>query len=889
MPFKTCLCLAIVAGISVPSPSRAQIQFEDVSSQAGFSYYGESWGASWGDLNGDRYPDLYASHHRNLPSLYLNRGNGTFSDVALGEELSGIWTDPEAALADLHGGAWADFDNDGDLDLYLSAGASDVNQFLVNEGGRLVNRTMEFDPGLPQWRARQPVWFDFTGDGKLDFFMASENTAPVFEQTDSGFVDRSAAAGFSCNLSQIGLLANLTGAGALEIICATAVFPSNAYEYSGLPFSKVTAALPRVASILDAALADFDGDLATDVFLVRGAKRLSGALQVGASQVETQLISSFGAQKGLTFRSDGDITVNLAADWRLSQNDIFIGAAGLHPAEPLTDRHSISFTLSAANPDVAGIAPHTSSRDRGAYIGYDPATGKWQLLNSPGGAWRYIYASVVSTAPVSEVSATSLASGDLPVAPALYLHKAAGFTDATSVSGLNEGMSCVSAAAGDFDNDMDVDLYLVCRAAVANIENRLYENQGDGTFVRVPSGAGAAGPTGFGFGKGENVVIADYDADGFLDLFVANGLQMVPIGPGGPDLLFRNLGGSENHWVELDLEGTVSNRDGVGARVYASTTGGVTQLREQNGGYHRWAQHSQRIHFGLGEHTAVDLRVEWPRGTVDVFPAVPVDKLYRVVEGGPIEPLVPGEIPPRVISVSINDVAAAEAGGSADFEVRLSAAHAVETVTVQYASADGTATSPDDYLEASGSLTFAPGETEKIVAVSILDDASPEPAETFTVSLSDAVNASPGRMTGIATIYDDEGAPCGLPVYDAASERGVFIGRHCTTGVWQVRVAAGGGGWDFFTGAVTAEQPYTNVTRVGLESNDSLNFTTNPAVIAYRLGVGGRGTDGFDFSLPAGTDACFDLDSPPGQLVYVGGSGMQVSAPFDLETLAACD
>ena len=99
------------------------------------------------------------------------------------------------------------------------------------------------------------------------------------------------------------------------------------------------------------------------------------------------------------------------------------------------------------------------------------------------------------------------------------------------------------------------------------------------------------------------MVTADYDRDGFLDLLVTNGHNMRPVYIGGPKQLFHNLGNA-NSWIEFDLVGTRSNRDGIGAKIYL-TSGGVTQYREQNGGYHRWSQNSTRGHVGLaGNHRA---------------------------------------------------------------------------------------------------------------------------------------------------------------------------------------------------------------------------------------------------------------------------------------------
>ena len=68
--------------------------------------------------------------------------------------------------------------------------------------------------------------------------------------------------------------------------------------------------------------------------------------------------------------------------------------------------------------------------------------------------------------------------------------------DETVIAGLDALVQCASVTAGDFDNDMYVDLYLACRTGASNIANILYHNHGNGTFTAVASAGGAAGPVG---------------------------------------------------------------------------------------------------------------------------------------------------------------------------------------------------------------------------------------------------------------------------------------------------------------------------------------------------------------------------------------------------------
>ena len=111
---------------------------------------------------------------------------------------------------------------------------------------------------------------------------------------------------------------------------------------------------------------------------------------------------------------------------------------------------------------------------------------------------------------------------------------------------------------------------------------------------------------------------------------------------------------------------------------------------------------------------------------------------------------------PPSLSVSDPSVAEGNSGtASLTFTVTLSVASG-KTVTVEYATADGTATSGSDYTAKSGTLTFAPGETTKTVTVTVTGDTTTEASETVLLNLSGAVNATISDNQGSGTITNDD-------------------------------------------------------------------------------------------------------------------------------------
>ncbi len=231
------------------------------------------------------------------------------------------------------------------------------------------------------------------------------------------------------------------------------------------------------------------------------------------------------------------------------------------------------------------------------------------------------------TCSVSDLRSEGLISIGQPATrqPSLLLQNAA--HQLVNASGQISGptSACLSAAPGDFDNDGDLDVYVGCAGDIKNLDNILYENDGLGNFTAI-TGAALGAARGDIYGRGDAVLTADYDLDGRLDLLVTNGSFPRPFSYSGRQQLFRNVTANSNHWIEIDLQGVTSNRDGIGARVFASTPDGKVQLREQNNGVHMHSQNHQRIHFGLAQNQRVDLEVRWPSGVVDQFDNLATDR-----------------------------------------------------------------------------------------------------------------------------------------------------------------------------------------------------------------------------------------------------------------------
>jgi hypothetical protein len=253
---------------------------------------------------------------------------------------------------------------------------------------------------------------------------------------------------------------------------------------------------------------------------------------------------------------------------------------------------------------------------------------------------------------------------------------------------LGNTMAAMCISLGDYDNDGWLDLFI---SDFQQSSDHVFHNDGKGQFWDVSHQVHIAGPTFnvLGFGGG----FFDYDNDGWLDLFIANGhvypevenvqagtyfkqintlfhndrsgkfvettklagdgfktpyvgrgvafvdldndgfVDIVVGNNGDQPLLLHNGGGNGNHFVNFRLIGAKSNRDAMGARIHI-VAGGLSQIREIAGGGSYLSQSDLRANFGLGNVVLVQtVEISWPSGQKQVFHNIEADKFYLIEEG----------------------------------------------------------------------------------------------------------------------------------------------------------------------------------------------------------------------------------------------------------------
>lgn len=621
--------------------------FRDVTIESGiaadeFDLRG-GYGSTWADFDGDGWLDIWVVNHMYEPSLYLNNRDGTFSDVT-----SSAWPYPKG---DFHGAAWGDFDNDGDPDLAQmvgnQGGTTCIDKpFYVNVSGTLVDQAIPRNLNDRCGRGRTPSWLDWNNDGRLDLYLVNgqrptDDLSPsrlMIQQPDGTFAELEQIQ--TQSNAMMGQLAWLDGA--LHVLTV-------ADDEGIVAFHRVGNTTPRPVlmpdfedgklppNVKDIAIGDFDGDLQDDLFILH-AKPRGKSYSVGSDgRTLNVLVKDLGVERGVGWSAPASSAVRFrfySTQWVTGDIRLGRSAAPAGVVRRVLDFYGERVPLDEvyvdpSDPNLAGISDSGSRARRGVYIGR-AEDGRWQVYAIGSKNDTLQFDMLVDPGPIS----TPQSSGfefrtDLSKKPNLLFFADGAFRERVNPWRMNLPLSCFSVAAGDFDNDMDLDLYMACSGPLEHVSNRLFENKGD-HFEEVPGAGGGA--VEHKADPGGKVSAADYNSDGKLDLLVSEGCEVC--GPPmrfGHRILLKNMR-SGNHWIEFDLVGCQSNRDGIGARVVV-TAGGKQQLRVADGGMRDGVQSMKRIHVGLGPNTlAKRVKVKWPSGAVTEVADLQADRIHTLRE-----------------------------------------------------------------------------------------------------------------------------------------------------------------------------------------------------------------------------------------------------------------
>ena len=548
-------------------------------------------GAAWFDYDDDGDQDLYMTMRTGANKLFQNNG-GTFTDVAAS---AGV----QDASHDGSGVAVADFDNDGDKDLYLANSDADV-LFQNNGDGTFTDITA--GSGLDaseERRGTSASWGDYDDDGYLDLYVAHHMA--IAGNTVTGATEQIKAQDYIFHNNGDGTFSDVS-----DMLMGT--------DREGMGF---------IGGWSDY---DLDGDL--DVMVIHDCP-----FDLTSPQ---RLFRNDGGTDALTDWTFTEVSATVGADW--CQNGM-------------------------------GLATGDYDRD-----------GDFDFFFSDNGG--------NGTVP----------AGQMGRAGSIMLRNDGGtFTDATDVAGVDTpGLWSWGANFFDYNLDGYQDLYLAAGAmnTFDPVESVVWENNGDGTFTNTSSSSGGLNDP----ERTRTSVYGDYDGDGDPDMFLVN--------YAGNTKLFRNENNNFNYnnWIIIDLEGTNSNRDGIGARLELVTPGG-TQYFETRSGSSLGGGDDLGAYFGLGTAGSVtSLTVTWPSGAIQTLFDLGINQRHLITEDGGATSSTLAASPTSI------DFGEVEGGTSSDPELVTLTNEGVDPIDVTAVTVNGTDASEfsTDFM---GPVTISGGGT----------------------------------------------------------------------------------------------------------------------------------------------------------------------------------
>ncbi|MBH10672.1 MAG: hypothetical protein CMG74_10060 [Candidatus Marinimicrobia bacterium] len=494
------------------------------------------------------------------------------------------------------GGAWLDYDNDGDWDLYLSncqGSGSITNAFYENQGNgsflRIYNSGADDDgEGMAVSAA------DYNNDGYTDLFITNYGNFKLFKNNgNKTFTDVSNKA-FSNRIKD--------------------------WWYGGSTWGDY----------------DLDGDL--DLYVL-------GYVDFSRRPHYTNLRfpMDFGGLPNSLYRNNGDGTftditseVNVLSDAsRKSMQAVFFdfNEDGYPDLFVANDTDANGFYLNRGDGSFKPFSGPSGLSTTDGSMGI--AIGDMNM----DGLTDIVYTNYAAEVNVLAYLIDNKSSNDGSLRNAVFVHD----FDSPIVHKLSWPKISWGPGLFDLDNDGDLDLFfanghLNSVSGDNRQENLLFENDGKGNFTDISEASGIITP---GKRIHRGALFADYDNDGRVDIYITVNGQQVEDGNGniiydanqGKGVLLHNESIKQNSWVKIRLEGTKSNRDGFGTTVTVKT-GNNVQKQTLISGQGYFSSNAKELYFGLKKVDIIDqITIVWPSGIKQNFTDIPAKQTIYIVEG----------------------------------------------------------------------------------------------------------------------------------------------------------------------------------------------------------------------------------------------------------------
>ncbi len=477
---------------------------------------GAATGCAWVDFDKDRDLDLFVTYEDHSDVLYRNLGapNFTFNRVSLGELVT------EASAS--RGCSWGDYDNDGDLDVFVVKNGR--SRLYRNDGNGAFTRITAGDAVNDEADSRSSVWADADNDGFLNLLVVNPNFNQMYDGNVDNLLLRSQpnAVTLASGSHYGASWADLDNDGDLDLYVPNssnpgALFRNNGTGHSWLAVKCIGTRSNKSAIGTRVRVKAKSFEKLDPIWQTREIAAQSG------SGSQNSLVQLFGLGTATSVDS-------LVVEWPRSTSLVLANLA-INQRLVLREQDATDFVVEESSPVSKIKAPATGGSwadvdndgDQDLFV----TTRKGQnllFLNSGNGAFTAAgnlaltqedLPSTASTwADVNNDGKLDVFVANYEAPSVLYLNQGNGnFAPAAGGDLPRDRARAVAASWGDFDNDGLVDLFVATERA----PNLLYHNEGGGVFRRI-----TAEEVGRESLDSRTAAWADYDNDGDLDLFVAN-------------------------------------------------------------------------------------------------------------------------------------------------------------------------------------------------------------------------------------------------------------------------------------------------------------------------------------------------------------------------------